>query len=108
MAYKWKPSKTQKREFANNMKDEKFANDYRERKEKKAQKKRTDSKFDYNTAGGQYIPTQEQYNKANEFLQTNISIEQQNACHLVIFGYTCKEKVNHDSIHIVNELIRSN
>ena len=34
----------------------------------------------------------------------NIETESAN---IVIFGYSCQERINHDDIHIINELIRN-
>lgn len=110
MAYKWKPSKTQRREFAEKMQDEDFANQYYLNKTIKAENRRKTSEFDYNTAGGFYIPTNNQYKSAIAFLNesgTKLSTKQIEGCNNVIFGYSCNEKVHHDNIHIVNELIRS-
>lgn len=110
MAYKWKPSKSARREFAQKMaNDSEFAADYYARKEEKANKKRAGSKFDYGTAGGEYVPTQYQHDNAMIFLQTKqLSLEQETACNIVVSGYSCKDKAHHDYIHIVNELIREN
>lgn len=33
--------------------------------------------------------------------------EQKEACNMVLYGYSCKEKVHHDFIHLINEYIRS-
>lgn len=103
----WKPSRSQAREFANNMKDPEFADAYYGRKKEKEDKRRSTSKFDYNTAGGNYVPTQAQY----EFVMNNPSLfttdEEKDAANMVMYGYTNKEKIQHDFIHIVNEKIRS-
>ena len=109
MAYKWRPSATARREFAHNMQnDSAFKEEYEANKQAKIDKKRSKSKFDYNTAGGSYVPTMVQHNNAFHFLETKtLTDEQSQACNEIIYGYTCQEKVNHDSIHIVNELIRN-
>ncbi len=52
MGYKWRPSKPARREFAQNMQNPDFANQYYARKEEKAEKRRASSKFDYASAGG--------------------------------------------------------
>lgn len=104
---KWKPNKTQRREFAEKMKDPEFARAYYERKEKRAEKRRANSQFDYESAGGYYIPTKAQFDAATELSLSKCTIEQKTACNEVIFGYLNKEKVHHDFIHIVNEYIRS-
>ena len=108
MAYKWKPSKTARREFAQKMSnDQQFASDYYERKKLKADKRRAQSSFDYETAGGSFIPTKEQH----DFCLFNVNLfvlpEEKAAANDVMFGYSCREKVSHDSIHIVNEKRRS-
>jgi len=108
MGYKWKPNASQRKEFAAKMKnpDERAA--YEQRKSDKADKRRATSKFNYDSAGGMYIPTQYQYGSALLFLQTKeLTYEQLDACNIVLSGYLCQDKVHHDAIHIVNELIRS-
>lgn len=110
MGYKWKPSKTARRDFAIKMQtDSDFTQQYEKRKLDRAEKRRAGSQFDYQSAGGNYVPTKFQHDKASEFLGTKeLTPEQQNACNQVMFGWSCSEKVHHDYIHIVNELIRSN
>lgn len=110
MAYKWKPNKSQRREFAQNMQDDEFREAYYARREERVSKKRATSKFDYATAGGRYIPTKHQYNIAFKILKNEINIkkELEEACNMVISGYSCNEKVHHDYIHIVNEYYRNN
>lgn len=106
MSYKWKPSKTQRRAFAERMNDPAEKAAYYERKESKAVNRRKSSAFDYQSAGGQYIPTKIQY----DFCMVNNHLfsepAQQEACNMVIYGYNCGEKVHHDFIHIVNTMIR--
>lgn len=105
-AFKWKPSASQRREFAQRMQnpDERAA--YEKRKEDRSAAKRANSKFNYSTAGGKYIPTQSQY----EFVMTHPDVfktpEEQDAANQIIYGYTSNEKIHHDYIHIVNEKIR--
>ena len=109
MGYKWKPSASQRKAFAIRMQnpDERAA--YEARKQAKAEERRATSKFDYASAGGMYIPTQFQYEQAMKYLHTpGISHEQLDACNMVISGYACNERIHHDYIHIVNELIRAN
>lgn len=109
MAYKWKPSKSARREFAQKMQnDTQFAADYYAKKESKKAKKRDGSKFDYNSAGGEYVPTKDQYNAAMSFLQNGqLTTEQEQACNMVTSAYSLQDKCHHDNIHIVNELRRS-
>ena len=97
MPYKWKPSKAQKREFAERMAtDTAYSEAYHQRKEQRAEKRRSTSKFDYKTAGGECIPTESQNKAAFELLNLNPTPEQKEACNMVLYGYSCKEKVHHD------------
>jgi len=107
MAYKWKPSKTAKRQFAENMKKPEFAQAYHDRREARAEKRRAGSSFDYRTAGGVYTPTRDQHNAAFRFIsEYDLSDAQRNACEMVMSAYGLNEAVHHDHIHIVNELRR--
>lgn len=106
MAYKWKPSAAQRKQFAENMKDPDYKAAREARKEAAAQKKRASSKFGYYTAGGNYTPTRAQYEAAAEHLSSGLNNEEENACNIVMAGYSLNEKVHHDFIHIVNELTR--
>lgn len=107
MAYKWKPSKSQRRAFAERMQDPEEQAAYDARKEQKAQKRRESSQFDYKTAGGSYVPTQEQFWFCAEHSEMFETMEEQTACNMVMSGYTCNDKVDHDYIHIVNEKRRA-
>jgi hypothetical protein len=80
---------------------------YEQRKVDRAAKKRASSKFDYETAGGFYIPTQAQYDHACKMVGSNNDILS-SACNIVIYGYTCNERISHDYIHEINESIRNN
>jgi hypothetical protein len=71
----------------------------------KRMKESNGSDFDYTIAGGMYIPTVVQFNFAMQ--AKDLTPEQSEACNLVIQGYNGGEKVHHDYIHIVNELIRN-
>jgi len=105
MAWKWKPNKTQRREFAIKMQDETFAKEYLKRKAQKQEQNRANSKFDYASAGGYYIATKQQH----DFCLKNMgkfSSQELNAAGQVIFSFACQEKTHHDNIHIVNELMR--
>lgn len=109
MGYKWKPSASQRKAFAAKMQNPIERAKYEQSKIEKAYKRRADSKFEYNSAGGMYVPTQHQYDCAIRYLQTKeLTHEQQDACNMVTSAYICQDKVHHDYIHIVNELIRSN
>jgi len=108
MRHKWKPTQAQRREFAERMAtDTAYSDSYYQRKKKVAEKKRSASKFDYQTAGGEYIPTESQFKAAFELLNLNPTAEQKEACNMVWYGYSCEEKVHHDFIHLINEYIRS-
>jgi hypothetical protein len=107
MSYKWRPSKSARREFAQRMQDPQEQAAYEARKQAKADKRRAGSKFDYGSAGGYYVPTKAQF----DFCLMNMNLfqthEEKSAMNFVMSGYTCNEKVHHDFIHIVNEKIRS-
>lgn len=106
MAYRWKPSKTQRKEFAQRMgSDPQYAADYHARKNAKKEKNRSGSKFDYDSAGGYYVPTQTQHDFCLRFIG-ELTTEQRDAFNQVAYGFNCQEKVHHDLIHIVNELMR--
>lgn len=103
---KWKPSASQRRAFAERMKDPEEKKLYEQRKIAHSEKRRSKSKFDYNSAGGNYVPTKEQ----RDFCMNNMhlfSVGEQEAANMVIFGYDNQEKVDHDMIHVVNEKRRS-
>ena len=105
MAYKWKPSASQKREFAEKMQNEEFANKYYERQQKNDIKRQASSRYSYATAGGYYVPTEEQVKSAHTFLMNfELTSEESTACTVVVSG----NKTHHDYIHIVNELRRKN
>lgn len=107
MGYRWKPSASQKRAFAEKMQNPAEQAAYMERKAEKAQKRRDGSSFDYGSAGGYYVATKAQHDFAI-FDRTGVeTIEQENACNQVAYSYSCNEKIHHDYIHIVNELIRA-
>jgi hypothetical protein len=105
---KWKPSKSARREFAQNMQNETFASNYYARKEARAENRRSTSQFDYETAGGNYIPTQYQHDFCLDHYDLFNTPEKRNAANMVMSGYSCQDKVHHDYIHIVNEIIRHN
>lgn len=107
MAYKWKPSASARRAFAEKMQNPAEKAEYEARKEARATKRRSTSNFDYATAGGSYIPTKEQHDFCMFNRPADLTPEQETACNNVIYGYGCQEKVHHDFIHIVNELRRN-
>ena len=105
----WRPSKTQRRDFAIKMQtDEQFAAEYNQRKISKAEKKRAGSQFDYSSAGGKYIPTEFQYQTAIKILMSDSTdSELRNSANLVLGGFSCSETVHHDHIHRVNQYFRN-
>ena len=105
--YKWKPSATQKKEFAQRMQNPVEKEAYEKRKEDKIIKRRSTSKFDYDSAGGYYVPTKNQYDFAIKNIHLFKTSEEEDAANQVIAAYTNNEKVHHDCIHIVNEKIRN-
>lgn len=110
MGYKWKPSKAQRRAFAERMKDPVEREAYEARKAEKERKRREKSKFNYSTAGGDYVATEHQNGVAFSALSGEygtLTKDQENACNMVISAYSIGEKTHHDNIHIVNELFRS-
>ena len=106
MGYKWKPNKAQRREFAERMNNPEEKEAYEQRKSEKAEKRRKNSKFDYESAGGSFVPTLHQYESALTFMGTVLTDEQENACQLIIMAYTNNDKTHHDNIHVINEMIR--
>ena len=106
MAYKWKPSKSQKREFAERMQNPEEKKAYEDRRQERINKRKSTSKFDYNTAGGFFVPTKIQFDLAFKALMTSLTSEQKDACQQIISGYSLNEKIHHDYIHILNELNR--
>ena len=102
---RWKPSKNQRNEFAEKMQNPEFAKTYYERKAAREAKKRATSLFDYESAGGMYLATEYQFDFCMKNYG-NLTKEQKEAADMVMFSFNCKEKIHHDSIHIINELIR--
>ncbi len=105
---KWKPNKSARRAFALKMQDPVEATAYQARKTERADKRRANSKFDYESAGGSYIPTKAQFDYCLANISESMAIDTQTAFNEVMFGYSNSEKVHHDYIHIVNEHIHSN
>lgn len=105
--YKWKPSASQRREFAQRMQNPEEKAAYEKRKEDKLNNKRAGSKFDYNSAGGNYVPTKNQYDFVMNHMDLFNTDEESDAANQIMFGYVNNEKVHHDNIHIVNEKIRN-
>jgi hypothetical protein len=108
MSYKWKPSAAQKKAFALKMQDPAGQAAYEERKAHKAETRRATSKFDYELAGGKYVPTKSQYEFCCQNYTKFSTPEEKSAADIVISGYACNQSVHHDYIHVVNEKIRNN
>lgn len=104
--YRWRPNASQRRAFAEKMKDPQEQQAYNDRKEARAASRRAGSSFDYTTAGGSYVPTRAQHDYAVFDRSMNETGEHDDACNMVASAFACNEKVHHDYIHIVNELIR--
>lgn len=107
MAYKWKPSKSQRAAFAAKMADPEERAAYDARKEAREAKRRAGSRFNYTTAGGSYIPTDMQARSAARFLaRPDLTPAERDACNRVVGAYTTQSRIHHDQIHIVNDLTR--
>jgi hypothetical protein len=106
MSYKWKPSASQRRAFAEKMKDPAERTAYETRKRERAEKRRGKSRFDYEKAGGEYIPTKAQHDFCLN-LPAETTPAQLEAANMILYGYGCLEKVHHDYIHIINDMIRA-
>lgn len=93
--YKWKPSASQRREFAEKMQNPEEKQAYEDRKREK--------RLYDNWKDKDFVPTKEQ----NDFCIQNIdkfeTSEELEAANMVMSAYGCNEKVNHCYIHIVNE-----
>ena len=103
---KWKPNKAQREEYRAKMQDTEYVNTQFDKKVDAENKRREKSRFNYRTAGGKYIPSKQQYDFTLTY-KGELTDEQSTAFFIIQFGYINKQKVNHDYIHIVNELIRS-
>jgi len=106
MAYKWRPSASQRKAFAEKMQNPVEREMYEARKAEKAKKRRENSRYDYESAGGMYVPTRAQHDFAVFDRPGDLTSEQECACNMVASAYACNEKVDHDYIHVVNELMR--
>jgi len=107
MRKQWKPSVSQRREFAQRMQDPEEKAAYELRKRLREEKRRASSQFDYGTAGGFYIPTKAQNDFCFEHMEMFTTDDEIAAANDVLYGFSSQEKVHHDSIHIVNEMRRN-
>lgn len=104
MKYRWKPSASQKRAFAERMKDLEEQRMYEEKKRAKNTYSGDPRSFKHKS----FVPTENQYKVSWKMLNDDrCTKEQENSCNMIIYGYICQEKVHHDHIHIVNELTRN-
>jgi hypothetical protein len=105
MGYRWKPNATQRKAFAEKMKDPDEKKIYEDRKWVKTHYSNDPRSFKHKS----FIPTQFQYDNAMNFLREKLlTSQQEDACNQVISGFICQNKIHHDYIHIVNELTRNN
>ncbi len=98
MAYKWKPSASQRKAFAQRMQDPTEKEAYEARKREKAL-------YD-NWKDKDFVPTKEQYEYAMQHVHKINNHEHETAFNQVMYGFTCNEKVNHAYIHVVNQYRR--
>ena len=103
MAYKWKPSASQRKAFAEKMKDPEEKSAYEENKRNKNTYSDNPLSFKHKS----FIPTNLQYNEAMKFLgMVGLTYKQQDACNQITSTYVCQDKCHHDYIHIINALSR--
>jgi hypothetical protein len=99
MGYKWRPNASQRKAFAEKMKDPDEQKAYQERKY-----------FNHSYEGFKdknFIPTKEQHDFCFNHMELFTTIEEQSAMNEIMSSYVCQEKVNHQYIHIVNEKRRN-
>lgn len=97
--YRFKPNATQRREFAERMKDPEEQAAYLERKHAKNSYNINDSR---SFAHKSFVPTKIQYDIAINMIEQELTKEQFNAAQQVSSAYICQDKVHHDYIHIIN------
>lgn len=103
--YRWSPSKSQRREFAQKMQnDSDFANAYNERKA--AKKEKFYESLESKDSGSRFVPSKAQHDYAVFDRSQNTTDEHDEACNMVASAFACNEKCDHRFIHIVNELRR--
>lgn len=89
MFRRWKPSAAQRRAFAERMADPAQRAAYEARKAAKAEKRRAGSSFDYQTAGGSFVPTDAQYATCGRIMDDPASTqEERDAAALVASALT--------------------
>ena len=101
MAYRWKPNASQRREFAERMKNPEEQTAYLERKKIKNSYVGFKDKF--------FVPTKMQYDFAMSILSNGLSEMSHvtaNACNFIISAWVCQDKVHHDYIHVINSIQR--
>jgi len=106
MGYKWKPNKSQKAAFKAKMQDPAEQAAYNDKKCVAAEARRATSQYDYETAGGRYVPTKQQYNAACQLITGKHDLAERLALNEVINGFISNSRIHHDYIHVINGLIR--
>jgi hypothetical protein len=106
MSYKWKPNASQRAAFKERMSTPVGQAEYYTAKQEKAGKRRSKSNFDYETAGGSYIPTEYQARFCIQHDDLFKTIREDTARLEVMMCFDDHCKTHHDNIHIVNEKIR--
>lgn len=96
--YKWKPNASQRHAFAEKMKDPDEQAAYTERKRLKHSYEGFKDK--------NFIPTKEQHDFCCNHMELFTTIEEQTAVNIVMSGYICQDKVDHNMIHIINVMRR--
>lgn len=104
MAYRWRPSASQRRAFAERMQDPQEQKAYDERKQEK--KETFVKSFGQTGTGSSYVPTQAQHDYAVFDRSMNETSEHDNACNMVAHAFACNQRCDHHYIHVVNELRR--
>lgn len=99
---RWQPNASQRREFAERMKDEDEKAAYEARK--RAKNTYSDNPLSFKHKD--FVPTEFQYQQAQKFLNEQLTPTQKYACNRVCDGFVCQDKVSHDYIHIINSLQR--
>lgn len=101
--YKWKPSASQRRAFAEKMKDPDEQAAYELRKRQRREK---DFESSFTKGIRSYVPTKEQHDFATFNRPDDMTPEQEDACNQVASAFDCMDKIDHTYIHIVNEMRR--
>lgn len=99
MGYRYKPSASQRKEFAERMKDPEEQKVYEDRKRAKSTYSDNPLSFKHKS----FVPTQMQNDHSWKMLSIEgLKEEQYEAARQVLSAFSCQDKVHHDYIHIVN------